>query len=125
MLVDVSKDGHPLYIKDFANVERRYQDPTFMVRYDGDPCLLLSVEMQKGKNIVELGEQLDKVFQRLKVLLPPDVQLDLVANQPGVVKERITHLSHEFLLAIVSVVIWSPSYSCPCGSLSSRPWPYR
>jgi multidrug efflux pump subunit AcrB/outer membrane protein TolC len=105
VLVDVSKDGHPLYIKDFANVERRYQDPTFMVRYDGDPCLLLSVEMQKGKNIVELGEQLDKVFQRLKVLLPPDVQLDLVANQPGVVKERITKLSHEFLLAIASVVL--------------------
>jgi multidrug efflux pump subunit AcrB/outer membrane protein TolC len=105
VLVDVSRDGHPLYIKDFADVERRYEDPTFMVRYDGDPCLLLSVEMQKGKNIVELGEQLDKVFQRLKVLLPPDVQLDLVANQPGVVKERIEKLSHEFLLAIVSVVL--------------------
>jgi multidrug efflux pump subunit AcrB/outer membrane protein TolC len=105
VLVDVSKDGHPAYIKDFAKVERRYQDPTFMVRFDGDPCLLLSVEMQKGKNIVELGEQLDTVFKRLKVLLPPDVQLDLVANQPGVVKERIATLSHEFLLAIISVVI--------------------
>jgi len=105
VLVDVSKDGHPLYIKDFANVERRYQDPAFMIRYDGDPCLLLSVEMQKRKNIVELGEQLDTVFKRLKVLLPPDVQLDLVANQPGVVKERITNLTHEFLLAIISVVI--------------------
>ena len=105
VLVDVSKDGHPAYIKDFANVERRYQDPTFLVRYDGDPCLLLSIEMQKGKNIVELGEQLDTVFKRLKVLLPPDVQLDLVANQPGVVKERIMKLSHEFLLAIISVVI--------------------
>ncbi|MBJ6748701.1 efflux RND transporter permease subunit [Geomonas anaerohicana] len=105
VLVDVSKDGHPLYIKDFAKVERRYQDPTFMVRYDGDPCLLLSVEMQKGKNIVELGEQLDTVFKRLKVLLPPDVKLDLVANQPEVVKERTESLSHEFLLAIISVVL--------------------
>jgi len=105
VLVDVSKDGHPLYIKDFAKAERRYQDPNFMVRYDGAPCLLLSVEMQKGKNIVELGEQLDQVFKRLKVLLPPDVKLDLVANQPGVVKERVTTLTHEFLLAIISVVI--------------------
>jgi multidrug efflux pump subunit AcrB len=105
VLVDVSKDGHPAYIKDFADVERRYQDPTFMVRYDGGPCLLLSVEMQKGKNIVELGEQLDKIFQRLKVLLPPDVHLDLVADQPGVVKERITHLSREFMLAIGSVIL--------------------
>lgn len=105
VMVDVSKDGHPLYIKDFANVERRYQDPTLMVRYDGDPCLLLSVEMQKGKNIVELGEQLETVFQRLKVLLPPDIKLDLVANQPEVVKERTETLSHEFLLAIISVVL--------------------
>jgi multidrug efflux pump subunit AcrB/outer membrane protein TolC len=105
VLVDVSRDGHPVYIKDFANVERRYEDPTFMVRYDGDPSLLLSVEMQKGKNIVEFGEQLDEVFQRLKVLLPPDVQIDLIANQPEVVKERITHLSREFLLAIASVIL--------------------
>ena len=105
VLVDVSKDGHPAYIRDFAKVERRYQDPTFLVRYDGDPCLLLSVEMQKGKNIVELGERLEEVFRRLKVLLPPDVQLDLVANQPGVVKERIEKLSHEFLLAIGSVIL--------------------
>jgi multidrug efflux pump subunit AcrB len=105
VLVDVSKDGHPVYIKDFADVERRYQDPTFMVRYDGDPCLLLSVEMQKGKNIVELGEALGNVFQRLKVLLPPDVHMDLVADQPGVVKERIASLSHEFALAILAVII--------------------
>ena len=105
VLVDVSKDGHPVYIKDFADVERRYEDPTFMVRYDGDPCLLLSVEMQKGKNIVELGEQLDTVFKRLKVLLPPDVKMDLVADQPGMVKERITSLSHEFLIAIIAVIV--------------------
>ena len=105
VLVDVSKDGMPVYIKDFAKVTRRYQDPDFMVRYDGDPCLLLSVEMQKGKNIVEFGEKLEKVLARLKVLLPPDVQIDLVADQPEVVKERISHLSHEFLLAIGSVIL--------------------
>jgi multidrug efflux pump subunit AcrB/outer membrane protein TolC len=105
VLVDVSRDGHPVYIKDFADVERRYQDPTFLVRYDGEPCLLLSVEMQKGKNIVDLGERLDVVFERLKVLLPPDVQIDLVANQPEVVKERIASLSHEVLLALIAVIV--------------------
>jgi multidrug efflux pump subunit AcrB/outer membrane protein TolC len=105
VLVDVSKDGHPVYIKDFAEVERRYQDPAFMVRYDGEPCLLISLEMQKGKNIVELGEQLEEVFDRLQVLLPPDVQIDMVANQPEVVKERIANLSHEFLIAIIAVIV--------------------
>jgi multidrug efflux pump subunit AcrB len=36
VLVDVSRTGQPVYIRDFAEVERRYQDPTFVVRYDGD-----------------------------------------------------------------------------------------
>ena len=104
VLVDVSRTGQPVYIRDFAEVQRRYQDPTFMVRYDGKPCLMLSVEMQKGKNIVELGDRIQEVFTRLKSLLPPDIHIDLIANQPEVVKERITHLSREFMIAILSVV---------------------
>lgn len=105
VLVDVSRTGQPVYIRDFANVERRYQDPTFLVRYDSEPSMLLSVEMQKGKNIVELGEQISLVFSHLKTVLPPDVQLDLIANQPEVVQNRISSLSHEFLLAIGSVIL--------------------
>lgn len=105
VLVDVSETGQPVYIRDFADVERRYQDPTFLVRYDGEPSMLLSVEMQKGRNIVELGDQIARVFKRLQTLLPPDVNLDLIANQPAVVKSRISALTHEFLLAIGSVII--------------------
>jgi len=105
LLVDVSRTGQPVYIRDFADVERRYQDPTFVVRYDGDPSLLLSVEMQKGKNIVQLGDQIEQVFTRIRSLLPPDLQLDPVANQPAVVKKRITQLSHEVMLAIASVIL--------------------
>ncbi len=105
VLVDVSNTGQPVYIRDFADVERRYQDPTFLVRHDGEPSVLLSVEMQKGRNIVQLGEQIDQVFERLKNILPPDIQLDLVANQPEVVKSRMSSLSHEFMLAIGAVIL--------------------
>ncbi|MEN6484153.1 MAG: efflux RND transporter permease subunit, partial [Syntrophobacteraceae bacterium] len=105
VLVDVSRSGQPVYIRDFADVERRYQDPNFLVRYDGEPCLLLSVEMQKGRNIVQLGEKIAGVFSRLESLLPPDIHLDPVANQPQVVKSRMAQLSREFLLAIVSVIL--------------------
>jgi multidrug efflux pump subunit AcrB/outer membrane protein TolC len=105
VLVDVSLTGQPVYIRDFADVERRYQDPTFVVRYDGDPSLLLSIEMQKGKNIVQFGDQIHQVYTSFRSLLPPDIQLDLIANQPAVVKKRTTQLSHEFMLAIASVIL--------------------
>ncbi|MGO9895813.1 MAG: efflux RND transporter permease subunit [Bryobacteraceae bacterium] len=105
VLVDVSRTGQPVYIRDFAGVERRYQDPSFVVRYDGEPSVMLSVEMQKGKNIVELGDELGAVFGRLSSLLPPDIHVDPIANQPAVVKTRIADLSREFLLAIGAVIL--------------------
>lgn len=105
VLVDVSKTGQPVYIRDFARVERCYQDPVFLVRSSGEPSVLLSVEMQKKKNIVELGEKLSRVLIHLRSVLPPDVQLDLIADQPRVVKERTATLTREFLLAIGSVVL--------------------
>ena len=105
VLVDVSRAGQPVYIRDFAKVERRYQDPSFVIRYDGEPSVLLSVEMQKGKNIVQLGDELGAVFARLSTILPPDIHVDPIANQPAVVKTRIASLSREFLLAIGAVIL--------------------
>jgi multidrug efflux pump subunit AcrB/outer membrane protein TolC len=105
VLVDISRSGQPVYIRDFANVERRYQDPSFVVRYDGEPSVMLSVEMQKGKNIVQLGDELGVVFSHLATVLPPDLHLDLIANQPAVVRTRISDLSREFMLAIGAVIL--------------------
>jgi multidrug efflux pump subunit AcrB/outer membrane protein TolC len=106
ILVDVSKNtSQPVYIGDFANVERRYQDPDQIARFDGEPSVLLSVEMQKGRNIVELGEQINQALARVRPLLPPDLKLDLIADQPSVVHERIKDLQREFLLAIGSVIL--------------------
>ena len=105
VMVDVSKTGEPVYIKDFAKVERRYQDPLFLVRYDGKPSVLLSVEMQKGKNVTELGDRLDETMTQLRLLLPPDINVDIIADQPTMVRERIAQLGHEFLLAIGAVIL--------------------
>jgi len=59
--------------------------------------------MQKGRNIVELGEEINQALGRVRPLLPPDLKLDLIADQPSVVRTRIKDLQREFLLAIGSV----------------------
>jgi multidrug efflux pump subunit AcrB len=104
-MVGLSPAGQPTYIGDLAQVERRYQDPAFMTRYDGKPALLISVEMQKGNNIVVMGEKVSKALERLRPLLPPDLHMDYIANQPKVVEERIAGMGHEFLIAIGCVIL--------------------
>lgn len=105
-VIDVSRStGALVHVRDIADIERKYQDPSFLARFDGKPAVLISVEMQEGKNIVKLGEEIAVVLSELKNILPPDLSLDLIADQPTVVRERISTLSHEILLAIASVIL--------------------
>jgi multidrug efflux pump subunit AcrB/outer membrane protein TolC len=105
VMVDVSPTGLPVYIGDLASVERVYRDPTEYARMDGDATILLAVEMHEGNNIVGFGNTVRKTLKDLQATLPPDVKLDLVADQPRVVSDRIADFFREFGIAIVAVIL--------------------
>jgi multidrug efflux pump subunit AcrB/outer membrane protein TolC len=106
VMVDVSKQaGQPVYLGDFTDIRRRYEDPSTFVRVDGKAAVMLSVEMQEGNNIVEFGEAVDEALAEVKRTFPPDLEVTLVANQPRVVEERISHFNREFAIAIIAVVL--------------------
>lgn len=105
IMVDVSQSGQPVYLGDVASVERVYKDPSEYARIDGEQTILLSIEMHEGHNIVQFGKTLRETLARAQATLPPDVQLEYVADQPRVVSERISDFSREFGIAIVSVVL--------------------
>lgn len=104
-MVDISPSGQPVYVDDFAEVKRVYKDPSQYVRINGAPAILLSVEVHDGYNIVDAGQALRKTLKALEGSLPPDVKLDLVADQPGVVSQRILDFFREFGIAIVAVIL--------------------
>ena len=105
VMIDISPSGQPVHIGDLAEVTRVNQDPESLVRYNGQRAILLSVEMQEGNNIVEFGEELRTRLALFRTQLPPDLQVELVADQPKVVSERITHFFREFGIAIGSVIL--------------------
>jgi multidrug efflux pump subunit AcrB/outer membrane protein TolC len=105
LTVDVSPTGQPVYIGDLATVERVYKDPTEYARIGGEQSILLAVEMREGNNIVDFGKTLRKTLKNVQSTLPPDVKLDLVADQPRVVSERIQDFFSEFGIAIVAVIL--------------------
>ena len=105
VMVDVTHTGQPVYIGDLANVQRVYKDPTQYARSRGERAILLSVEMQEGNNIVDFGKELHASLDGLRPLLPPDLKLDMVADQPKVVAERVKDFIREFGIAIGSVIL--------------------
>jgi multidrug efflux pump subunit AcrB len=105
VLVDVSPTGQPVDIGDLATVERVYKDPTEYARIDGEQTILLAVEMHEGNNIVDFGNTLRAKLKSVETTLPPDVKLDLVADQPRVVSDRIHDFFREFGIAILAVIL--------------------
>ena len=104
-VVDVSKQGAPLHLGDMATIERVYKDPSEYARFSGEQTILLSVEMNEGNNIVSFGKTLRQRLKDVQPMLPPDVKLDLVADQPKVVSERIGDFFREFGIAILAVIL--------------------
>jgi len=96
--------GQPIYLGDFAKVERRYAEPTGIVRVNGKPAMLLSLEMQEGNNIVDFGKAVHERLAQVRTRLPADLAVTEIVDQPRVVKERIGHFLRDFGLAILVVV---------------------
>jgi multidrug efflux pump subunit AcrB/outer membrane protein TolC len=105
VMVDVSPTGQPVTIGDLATVERVYKDPAEYARIGGEQTILLAVEMHEGNNIVDFGNTLRTTLKSVQATLPPEVKLDLVADQPRVVSERINDFFREFGIAIVAVIL--------------------
>ncbi len=106
IMVDVSRTtGQPVYIGDLATVSRTYEDPDQYVRINGEPTILLSVDMQEGNNIEDLGNALHAKLATIQAGFPPDIKLDMVANQPKMVTERVQDFMKEFGIAIIAVIL--------------------
>jgi multidrug efflux pump subunit AcrB/outer membrane protein TolC len=105
VMVDVTRTGQPVYIGDLAQVQRMYKDPTQYARSRGERAILVSVEMQEGNNIVDFGNELHASLDSLRPLLPPDLKIDMVADQPKVVAQRVKDFIREFGIAIASVIL--------------------
>jgi multidrug efflux pump subunit AcrB/outer membrane protein TolC len=103
--VDVSPTGQPVHVGDLADVTRVYKDPTEYARREGEQTILLSVEMHEGNNIVDFGNTLRDKLKSIQTTLPPDVKLDMVADQPQAVHDRINSFFVEFGIAIIAVIL--------------------
>ena len=97
--------GNIVRLKDIARIERKYEDAESFIRNNGDNSILLSLEMQKGNNIVQFGEDVQEVLDSFKMKAGEDLEINVISNLPEVVDNSISHFMIEFLIAIIAVII--------------------
>ena len=67
--------------------------------------MIITLEMAKGNNIVQFGEEVKEHLAKLEAELPSDIEISTSADQPVAVNHSISHFMKEFGYALMGVII--------------------
>ena len=102
---DLLVNGRHFRLGDIARVGRGLADPPGpQMRLGGQPAIGVGVVMDKGGDVIALGEHLKQEMQRIGAELPAGVEVHVVADQPEVVRGSI-HLFQSALTEAVLIVL--------------------
>ena len=97
--------GNVIRVKDVAKVVREYAEPDSYIRLNGKKCLIVSLEMLPGNNIVQYGDEVKKEIEKFTKQIPPDVHVGIISDMPDFVSKSIYNFLKEFLIAIIAVIL--------------------
>lgn len=103
-IIFADPSGAVIRLKDVAKIERRYARPEKYVQFDGKNCVIVSMEMYPGNNIVAFGDEVEGALNELHTQLPPDVNLHKITNQPDVVEKSVFSFLRDLLFSIAVVI---------------------
>jgi multidrug efflux pump len=104
----IRANDHTFRLEDVAKIQRSYTEPMEpRMYYNGQPAIGIALAMDKGGNVLTLGEDLEKTIKQIKQDLPLGLEIHQVSNQPEVVKESIGEFTKSLKEAIIIVLIVS------------------
>jgi multidrug efflux pump subunit AcrB len=115
IMVGASSTGAPVYLRDVATVTRGYQSPASFVneytsrdqdgRWTRSRAITLAVSMRSGRQIAQLGADIDAALADVKTRLPHDLVMARTSDQPQQVVENVDLFMSSLWEAIVLVVL--------------------
>ena len=98
--------GKVARVRDVARVVREYEPMSSRIEQDGHPCVLLSMEMTPGNNVVRYGQEVDKVLDEFRMNeLPEDVNVTRIADKPKVVAMSVSDFLRDLLISMLIIIL--------------------
>ncbi len=98
--------GKVARVRDIARVVREYEPMASRIEQNGHPCVLLSMEMAPGNNVMQYGDAVDRVLDEFrKNELPADIKVTRIADKPKVVTLSITSFLRDLLISMLIIIL--------------------
>ncbi|NWG32513.1 MAG: efflux RND transporter permease subunit [Rhodocyclaceae bacterium] len=102
---DLAIAGRHFRLGDIATVTRGFADPPNpRMRVDGRDAVGIAVVMDKGGNVIALGDHLGAKVKRLAATLPAGMTVTTVFDQPHIVEVSLRLFLHSLVEALVIVL---------------------
>ncbi|XHO95873.1 efflux RND transporter permease subunit [Azospirillum sp. A26] len=100
--------GRTLKLSDIAEVRRGYEDPpTYIIRHQGEPTVMLAAVMQEGWDGLALGKALEDRAAGIARSLPLGMTLDKVTDQAVNITSAVDEFMIKFAMALGVVLLVS------------------
>lgn len=104
-LIIAYENDAALRLRDVAHIERDAENTRQAAWLGTTPAVLLNIQRQPGANVIDVVDKVQKLLPEIRASLPVGVDVTLAADRTQTIREAITHVKIEMLLAIALVVL--------------------
>ena len=105
LVVGRGEDGYLIRLGEVADIELAAQDLRSVGRSDGKTGVSLGMVPQSTANVLEVSTGVRAELQRVKGVLPADIQLKLTTDDSVFVRESISEVVHALVVALLLVLV--------------------
>lgn len=99
-------DGQVFKLSDIAAVRESYSDPARNTMHvNNQPAIAISLSMESGENIVEVGKRVEKRLGELQQNIPIGYNFHKVFFQPELVKKSIDGFMVNLVASVIIVIV--------------------
>ena len=93
-------------LSDFAEIVRTYPDPMKnTLHLNNKQAIGISISMESGYNIIDLGERVDKCMSELHAQMPAGYDFEKISFQPDIVRDAINDFMINLIMSVATVVL--------------------
>ncbi|MBK1780796.1 multidrug efflux RND transporter permease subunit [Advenella sp. WQ 585] len=104
-LILAYRDGAPLRLSDVARVVNDAEDTRQAAWIGTEPAILLNIQRQPGANVIEVVDNIKALLPQLQSALPVSITVDIASDRTETIRQSISHVQSEMLMAIGLVVL--------------------
>jgi HAE1 family hydrophobic/amphiphilic exporter-1 len=86
------ENGFPVYVKDVASVEDSHEEIRHHAKANGRDAVIMWVTKESGANTVRVVDTVIKDLEKIKTILPPDIQIISVWDTSKLIRDSVNRL---------------------------------